>query len=534
MPDVHRPDWLHTLRTADPTTPDGELARRFHAAGDRDAFELLVRRHAPTVLRVCRAVVRDPHLAEDAAQAVFLVLARKAGTLAGVRSVAGWLARVAYRAARRARLRASAHPHAPLTAADSQPAPDPDPADAASAADLVAVVLEEIHRLPDRYHAPVVLCCLDGLTQTEAAGRLGWPAGTVAGRLARAKVVLRDRLARRGVALPAAGAALLGPAAAGVPPRFAARVLAAVTAGPDPAVSGLTREVLKGMAPSLRPVARATVALGFAVATVAVLLAAQDKPPPEKPQEKKVDKQPADPRLAFDEALAKEKKFVVVGKVLSADGKTPLEGVEVTASAGNGTLRPTGKTTTDKDGKFRLVFGQGLLGTGGKVLGQAAIVHARKPGLHAWTYGWRAEFYLSDQPLDKRDVPGRSTNLVPGQPAPLEFRMQPAASLRVKLLDGAGKPMAGTRVWLTGENLPPGGSVIADRRTDADGTFTIDDVPRNRYRLVIHPAADSREELELGSIQFRDAAVYEAVATVHEWGPQGTHVSLKVTRGRDR
>src|SRR5215470_2069759 len=109
-------DWLRTLQAADPT-PDGELARRFHAAGDRDAFELLVRRHAPTVLRVCRAVGGDPHLAEDAAQAVFLILARKAGTLAGVRSVAAWLARVAYRAAQRARTRASAHPHAPLSTA---------------------------------------------------------------------------------------------------------------------------------------------------------------------------------------------------------------------------------------------------------------------------------------------------------------------------------------------------------------------------------------------------------------------------------
>src|SRR5437763_15857553 len=111
-----RPDWLRRLRAAGPT-PDGELLRRFHAHADHDAFELLIHRHAPAVLRVCRAVVRDPHLAEAAAQAVFLALARRAGSLTGVRSVSGWLARVAYRAAGRARDRATAHPAAPLAGA---------------------------------------------------------------------------------------------------------------------------------------------------------------------------------------------------------------------------------------------------------------------------------------------------------------------------------------------------------------------------------------------------------------------------------
>jgi RNA polymerase sigma factor (sigma-70 family) len=234
-------------------------------------------------------------------------------------------------------------------------------------------------------------------------------------------------------------------------------------------------------------------------------------------------------QLAFDEALAKEKKFVVVGKVVTADGKTPLAGVEVTASAGMGTLRHTGETKTDKDGLFRLVFRSGLLPIGG-----AAIIHVRKPGWHGWNYGWPAEFTLSDNPLDKKDVPGRTTNIVPGKPSPLEFRMQPAASLKVKLLDGAGKPLANTRIWLTGKNLPPGCNVIESGTTNADGGFAASDVPRSTYRLVIEDMTAGRGELELGSIHFRDAAEYTAVATIHEWGPRATHVSFKVNRGADR
>src|SRR5687768_321759 len=125
MTGAPRPGWLRRLQAADPT-PDGELIRRFHARADQDAFELLVHRHAPAVLRVGRAVVRDPHLAEDAAQAVFLVLARRAGTVAGVRSLAGWLVRVAYRAATRMRQRCPNH--APLGGAILHAAPDADPA----------------------------------------------------------------------------------------------------------------------------------------------------------------------------------------------------------------------------------------------------------------------------------------------------------------------------------------------------------------------------------------------------------------------
>jgi len=287
MTDPSSAGWLLRLRAADPT-PDADLLRRFHARADRDAFELLVHRHAPLVLRVCRAVARDPHLAEYAAQAVFLALARRAGALVGVGSLPAWLARVAYRAATRVRARA-ALPCAPLVAAAGVESPTPDPAVAAAAAELAAVALAEVDRLPARYHAPVVLCLLDGLTQTEAAARLGWPPGTVAGRLARAKAVLRDRLARRGVAAPAAAvAALAGPNVSAAPARFAADVLQSVLGptGPHSQVHQLAQETLAAMTPLLSrgPVwaaagllAAATLALGLAAAGPA------PQPPPAAP-----------------------------------------------------------------------------------------------------------------------------------------------------------------------------------------------------------------------------------------------------------
>lgn len=276
-------------------------------------------------------------------------------------------------------------------------------------------------------------------------------------------------------------------------------------------------------------------ALGSGAGVIYQTQAAEEQPQPKKPlpAESMTDK-PTDERLAFDEKLAREKKFVIVGRVMSADGKKPLEGVEVTAFTGCGTLFPTGETKTNRDGKFRLVFGSAFVRAGGAVTGNVAVVHARRTGWHAWTCGWPAEFSLFDKPPVKEDVPRGCTALVPGQPVPLEFRMEPAAALKVKLLDGTGKPLARMRIWLTGENLPPGTNVIDSGCTDAGGEFAATDVPRSSYRLVIEDPAPGRGELEMGSIHFRDAAEYQIVATVRKWGPLETDVSLKVTRGSDR
>src|SRR5438270_3453540 len=181
---------------------DGDLLRRFTIGRDQAAFAELVRRHGPMVLGVCRRVAGDGHDAEDAFQAAFLVLARKAGAVGEPGRLGNWLYGVACRTALRARAAAARRRkrEGPLVDVPATDRPCP-----AEAADLRRVLDEEIARLPDRFRAPVVLCYLEGRTNAEAARLLGCPTGTVLSRLATARAKLRARLTRRGVALGVAG-----------------------------------------------------------------------------------------------------------------------------------------------------------------------------------------------------------------------------------------------------------------------------------------------------------------------------------------
>jgi erythromycin esterase len=181
--------------------PDGELLRRFAAGRDQAAFAALVRRHGPMVLCVCRRVLGSWHDAEDAFQATFLVLARKAGTPAWQSSVANWLYLVAYRLARKARAQAAGRAVRERRATAREGV---DAAEEMTWRELRAVLDEELARLPERYRAPLVLCCLEGTTRDEAARRLGWPLGTLKKRLHRGRELLQSRLTRRGLALSAA------------------------------------------------------------------------------------------------------------------------------------------------------------------------------------------------------------------------------------------------------------------------------------------------------------------------------------------
>jgi RNA polymerase sigma factor (sigma-70 family) len=181
---------------------DRQLLERF-TGRDRKAAELafttLVKRHGPMVFRACRAILHDPHASEDAFQATFLVLSRKATGLWVRGSLGPWLMEVACRVASAARAEAMRRRvHERKAAELSAPA-----ADDASWDDRDAILHEELGRLPEKYRTAVVLCDLEGLTQEQAARQLGWPAGTVRSRLSRGRDQLRGRLSRRGLAPPA-------------------------------------------------------------------------------------------------------------------------------------------------------------------------------------------------------------------------------------------------------------------------------------------------------------------------------------------
>jgi RNA polymerase sigma factor (sigma-70 family) len=180
---------------------DAELLERFAARHEEAAFAALVERYGSIVLGVCRRVLGDVHDAEDAFQATFLTLARKAGSIRRSEAVGSWLYRVAYRVAVKARSHFAARRAQESAAAAQRPANEvPD----LSWRELWPVLDEELNRLPEKYRAPLVLCFLQGRTNEEAAAELGWPAGSVRGRVARARALLRERLLRRGVTLPAA------------------------------------------------------------------------------------------------------------------------------------------------------------------------------------------------------------------------------------------------------------------------------------------------------------------------------------------
>src|SRR5262245_8913706 len=180
---------------------DRELLDRFVDGHDEAAFTVLVERHGPVVLGLCRRVLRHAQDADDACQATFLVLARKAATLRKRISLASWLHGVAYRTSvnlkraqvrrlrREQRAETNRHPHV-----------DED----VSWRELHAILDEELERVPERYRAPLILCYLDGKTRDEAARDLCTTPGARHGPLARSRTLLRRRLTRRGVTLPAA------------------------------------------------------------------------------------------------------------------------------------------------------------------------------------------------------------------------------------------------------------------------------------------------------------------------------------------
>jgi RNA polymerase sigma factor (sigma-70 family) len=254
---------------------DAELLGRILTERDPAAFEVLVWRHGAMVLGLCRRLLRNEQDAEDAFQAAFFILLRKAASIGKRQALGSWLYKVAFRVALRLRTRQLSRrerPEVDVPAAEATPE--------CVWRDLRPVLDEEIHRLPEKYRTPFILCYLEGWTNEEAARHLGCPRGTVLSRLAWARQRLRDRLVRRGVALSATGLAAAltaGKASAALPAllvettvKAATRIAAGTTAAG--AVSApaarLTEGVLRDMFLSkLKIVAAALLGLGVLAVT---------------------------------------------------------------------------------------------------------------------------------------------------------------------------------------------------------------------------------------------------------------------------
>ncbi len=273
-------------------TPDREILQRFQAGNDPAAFAALVERHGALVLRLCRRVLQHEQDAEDAFQATFLVLARKAGSIRGEKSLAGWLHGVAYRIAMQAKRNARRRRAREARAKVAAPA---NPAGEIAWREVQAILDEEIQRLPEKCRTPFILCCLESHSRAEVARQLAVPEGTVWSRLAQARKRLQGRLARRGIdlgAVLAVATVVEGTGRAALPALLVTSTVRAVSASAAGAAGlGISAEVTVLVQGALKSMAAMKATIGLAILLLASAVGAgvgalvQPKPVQEPPAE---------------------------------------------------------------------------------------------------------------------------------------------------------------------------------------------------------------------------------------------------------
>jgi RNA polymerase sigma factor (sigma-70 family) len=300
---------------------DDELLRRFVDGGDEMAFTTVVRRHGPMVLRLCRRMLRHPEDAEDAFQNTFLALARNASSVRRRQVLASYLYGVAYRIALKVRRRQGRQKAMPLPLGEL---PRMDTVEGDALHETRAVLDEEVMRLPDRLHRPVVLCYFQGLTQDQAAQKLGWSLNTCKRRLEEARQLLGERLGRRGVGLSLALLPMLLSEAtvSQVPPALvAATVEAARRVATGLSVlgaMGLTHGVLPSGRAKLWSALIALVLVVSGAAGLAMVLIGQPNEP-NAPPALAVDHPAPTPVGVVDDPLRPQ--LPVAGRVLDANGR---------------------------------------------------------------------------------------------------------------------------------------------------------------------------------------------------------------------
>jgi RNA polymerase sigma factor (sigma-70 family) len=455
---------------------DTQLLNRFAADRDEASFAALIARHGPMVMTVCRSVLRDSLDAEDAFQATFLVLARKAGAAWAEGQLGGWLHRVAYRIAVRARVDAARRRTHERQAAAVATKFSQDNSDA----DVQAALHEELARLPAKLRVPVVLCYLEGLTHVQAALQLRCGEATVRRRLAGARERLRNRLVRRGFAPTAALVLSINSEAGAVPTEVAEATLRAAVAGAR--LTGLAGAGLTTISEGWKAaayVALAVAAIACAGAGIAVLGAQiaggsskgrVEVEPVTQPQSQAQAQSESGPRGSS------HGNHMITGTVLAPDGN-PLPGAEVfwlgyprSQPAVNAMpkglkyrpedfLKTLSGASTDRAGRFELTaeFDDHAF------RGQEVVVKAKDAGVFSrWVFG-------------------QSMGKGAGDPEQFKIQLRKSVTIEGRLLSPAGTPAKGVTVSLEsvedGKNEPESEGFVANRFGD-DDAFRPDFWPR--------------------------------------------------------
>ncbi len=471
---------LRKLAAAEPDASDAQLLERFRRHREEAAFAALVQRHGNLVLAVCRRVLRQEQDAEDAFQATFLALARHAGSLRAGEALGSWLYRVAYRIA----IKAGEHmARRRTTERQALTRPGESAATELDWGELEGLVQEELERMPAKLRGPFVLCCLEGKSRSEAAGQLGWKEGTVAGRLAQARKLLQDRLARRGLTLSTVLCLTALGRSAAAPARLARQAISAALAGPiAPRIATLAEGAHPTMLTGkLKLATTLLLALGLVIAAGVQARTSAARPAEDKPA--------AAPR---DKAAELPAAVTVKGTVLGPDGK-PAAGARLYLR------QPGGKedrlrATSDRKGRFAFTF--------------------------EWTKGDPTQKWAQIIAVADRHGPDWVVVPSPWKNEALTLRLAKEVPIQGRLLDLDGKPVTGATLRVEHTHRYKGDDLKAFLQTVREGEFppvpvkwwqgpfpgqpkTLTTAPDGRFRLTgVGADSEVRFHVEGPGIQF--------------------------------